>query len=290
MSPERRKRAALGLALTALLLAAGLTGTAAAGGPAGAGEADPGRPSLLERYVGWQRAGSAALNRSIRSLRTDFGMGKFAFLLLVSVGFGVLHSAGPGHGKALVAAFFLRREYSDLRVSNLALIVSGVHTGSAVLLALLLSTLLSSLKGMARIHMQEYFSFASGLLVFGIGLWFLYLKIRGKDLGGVREDVRTDRQLWLVGVSAGIVPCPLALMIMLITVSAGIPWIGVASVLGISFGMYLLLLLDSCIQRIGWPARHRISRGWGNQRAVLRPRRTTPGQATLLPDTVFSEA
>ena len=198
--------------------------------------------SVFDKFMQWQRAGNDALNRSIRSLKTEFSLPKYLLLFLLSIGFGVLHSAGPGHGKALVTAYFLKHKDTDEDVSKLSFIISFVHTGTAIILAILFSTILSSLKGIARIKVQAYFSFASGILIFIIGLWFLISKLKGKELGGIREDVDINRRLWVVGVSAGIVPCPIALMIMLITISADIVWIGVTSVLGISFGMYLLLL------------------------------------------------
>ena len=131
---------------------------------------------------------------------------------------------------------------TEAHASYLALIISFVHTGSAVLLALLFNTILSSIRGIARIKMQGYFSFLSGLLIFFIGLWFLINKLQGKDIGDIREDIDTNKQLWIVGISAGIIPCPIALMIMLITMAANITWIGITSVVGISLGMYLLLV------------------------------------------------
>ncbi len=215
--------------------------------PVGAGHSfenkDLKETSVFDKFTGWQRAGSAALNRNIRSLKTEFSLAKYLLLFVLSIGFGVLHSAGPGHGKALVTAYFLKHKDTDQAVSKLSFIISFVHTGTAIVLAILFSTILFSLKGIARIKVQGYFSFVSGILIFIVGLWFLISKLRGKELSSIREDVDVNRRLWVVGVLAGIVPCPIALMIMLITISAGIAWIGVTSVLGISCGMYLLLLL-----------------------------------------------
>lgn len=199
--------------------------------------------SIYEKYISIQKEGQHLIYRSIRSLKTDFKFLNFLLLFLITMGFGFLHSLGPGHGKALVAAYFLKRKTSDISVVNLSLIISMVHSGSAIFLAVLLSTILSSIKGIARIKMQGYFSFGSGILVVLVGTWFLISKIRGKEIGNINENVNIKRQSWLVGISAGIVPCPLALMIMLITIPAQIVWIGITSVIGISIGMFLLLFI-----------------------------------------------
>ena len=49
----------------------------------------------------------------------------------------------------------------------------------------------------------------------------------------------------MIGLSIGIVPCPLSLTLMMIATAYSIFWVGLASVLSLTFSMALLLYLIS---------------------------------------------
>ena len=56
-----------------------------------------------------------------------------------------------------------------------------------------------------------------------------------------------NKNTFMIGISAGIVPCPVALVIMLFAISNDIIVIGLFSILAISFGMFILLILVGII-------------------------------------------
>ena len=89
--------------------------------------------------------------------------------------------------------------------------------------------------------MQSYFMAASGLMIILIGVIFLVLKIFHRQKSDSTLQPSDNKNLILIGFSAGIVPCPVALMIMLLTLSRSVPLIGLISVLSISAGMFFLL-------------------------------------------------
>jgi nickel/cobalt transporter (NicO) family protein len=129
---------------------------------------------------------------------------------------------------------------------TLAAIISIIHSGSAVILSFLLYFVLTGIKGMMQIRMQGYFMGISGIFIILIGLLFLLLKIFDKDK--IDSSNRSaGKNLILIGFSAGIVPCPAALMIMLFTISNNLVTVGLASVISISTGMFFLLTLIGII-------------------------------------------
>lgn len=188
------------------------------------------------------------LNFLFRDLISNFKISTFVFLILISFIYGIIHSIGPGHGKSLVASFFLKEKHPLKKSLILSVIISVIHTGSAVVLSFLLFFVLTSIKGMFRIKMQSYFMAASGLLILIIGILFLFLKIfRKNPKNNIEEKHSKNGNLILIGVSAGIVPCPASLMIMLLALSKNIICIGLTSVLSISLGMFFLLTIIGVI-------------------------------------------
>lgn len=204
--------------------------------------ASEGGLSLREGFLTLLREMDRNMKGSLKDLLNEFSLTAFLSLLLLAFLYGVLHSAGPGHGKTLVGSYFLKEKHPLRRALLLSGVVSLVHSGSAIILAFLLTFVLTGIKGMFKIKMQSYFMLASGIMIIIIGLTFLVLKIVGKkecSHGEYSHDSR--KSLFFVGLTAGIVPCPVSLMIMLFTISRKIALVGLAAVLSISLGMFTLL-------------------------------------------------
>ena len=53
--------------------------------------------------------------------------GAVAMILLISLLYGMLHAAGPGHGKMLVASYFVAHNHSYTKALILALMIAAVH-------------------------------------------------------------------------------------------------------------------------------------------------------------------
>ncbi len=199
-------------------------------------------PGTSVRFIDIIRTLDTIMREVTESFITGFSLTSLLILLSVSFIYGIVHSAGPGHGKSLVASFFIKEEHPLKKSFTLAVIISFIHTGSAIILSLLLFYILTGIKGMFRIQLQSYFMIASGVLITVIGIFFLFTKLI-RDIRKKEEAAPGSSNLILVGISAGIVPCPLALMIMLFTLSQGIMLYGLLSVLSISAGMLFLLML-----------------------------------------------
>lgn len=162
-------------------------------------------------------------------------------LITVSFIYGFIHSAGPGHGKTLVTSIFIKEQHPLIKALFISAVVALVHTGSAVVLAFIFSFLLKGIQGMFHIKLQGFFFLASGVLILLIGLTFLILKIFHKDHAHHHEEHGHNRNMYIVGVSAGIVPCPASLMLMLVAISNNTVGIGLIAVLAIALGIFTLL-------------------------------------------------
>lgn len=177
-------------------------------------------------------------------------------LIAVSFMYGFIHAAGPGHGKTLVTSIFIKEKHPLIKSVLIAAIVAIVHTGAAVILAFIFSFVLKGIQGIFHIKLQGFFFLASGILILLIGLTFLILKVFHKDHHHVHEEGSgsdhlhghgPDRNIYIVGVTAGIVPCPASLMIILLAISKGVVGIGLIAVLSIAAGIFSLLTIVGLI-------------------------------------------
>ena len=163
--------------------------------------------------------------------------GCFSFL------YGFIHSAGPGHGKSIMSAYFLSHRQHFKRVFLLAGIISSVHILSSVALSVAFATCIKSAGAFFKIRVQGYFIAASGVMIFLTGIFMLI-----KKLFLTAEDEHSQESIiyknpFILGVSTGIVPCPVTIFVMTFAISQEIPLIGLLSVASLAAGMFTLLSL-----------------------------------------------
>jgi len=248
------------------------------------------------------------LNREVtmrlRDLGDGAGIGTLWALLVVGFSYGVAHTLGPGHGKAVVVAYFLdgkRRAWVDGILAGTW--VSITHTASALVLAgvLALIGLLSPLAAQGRMKLVELVSYG---LIFAIGLWRLHAGLTGRlhdhDHGDGhghdhhghghhhhhhhdhhhhhhphhhhheavprwRRFLRLDSGLGLL-TAAGVAPCAGAVVMVLISAALGVLWAGLLGVVAIALGMALTLAVIG----IGSMLAHRLLVGDRTSNAVGR--------------------
>jgi nickel/cobalt transporter (NicO) family protein len=140
--------------------------------------------------------------------------------------FGAIHALTPGHGKSVLASYLVGSRLAVLRSLAVAGVLALTHVGSAVILALLAAPLINRTlgSGVGRAPALELLSW--GMLTL-IGLWLLIRALRGRG--------HTHHEGLMVGVIAGLIPCPLTLFVMVYALAHAVP------VAGLSFAVAMLL-------------------------------------------------
>ena len=181
---------------------------------------------------------------------------RWLLLLLAAFGWGAVHALSPGHGKAMVAAYLVGTRGTARHALALGLTVTITHTIGvfalgAVALALSAYVLPEQL--------YPWLNLASGLLVLGVGASVVRGRVRrartpasehhhhhrdhdhhhehGHDHHHHDHADLRPRALLAMGASAGLIPCPSALVVLLGAVAQHQIGLGMVLIVAFSAGL-----------------------------------------------------
>ena len=178
------------------------------------------------------------------------GEGVLLLLLLAAFGWGAVHALSPGHGKAMVAAYLVGTRGTAKHAAALGATVTVTHTAGVLLLGVVALSLSAFV---LPEDLYPWLSLASGLLVVGVGAAVLRKRARRKAAhshhhdhghhhhgpGGHRhapEDL-SARGILAMGASAGLIPCPSALVVLLGAVAQHQLALGLVMIVAFSLGL-----------------------------------------------------
>jgi nickel/cobalt transporter (NicO) family protein len=191
-------------------------------------------------------------------------------LLPLAVVFGIAHALTPGHSKAVLASYVAGSGVVLRKALTASLLLSFVHITSAVILATVATSLITrTLVGAGQAPLLELISRVSVML---IGAWMI--------VRALRHTPHIHGETQGFALMAGLIPCPLTLMIMTLAVARGVPEAGIAFAAAM-FGGVLVVL--STVALLAYFARSTVLRKLtANPVALLRASRLLEGVCGLL--------
>jgi nickel/cobalt exporter len=171
--------------------------------------------------------------------------GVLLLLLAAAFGWGALHALSPGHGKSMVAAYLVGTRGSVRDAVTLGATVTVAHTAGVVALGLV-ALLLSA--WILPEDLYPWLNLVAGLLVVGVGIRVLRMRLRSREPahhhhhhhehGDHHHHPHTDRRSILaLGASAGLIPCPTALVVLLGAISQHRVGLGLVLIVAFSAGL-----------------------------------------------------
>jgi nickel/cobalt exporter len=167
--------------LTALVLLRPSLTWAASTGPFGAGLPDGGSlpgaalfPRLFNLFISVQVYFNQHMTAAVRAMRHDSNA--VWTLLALSFLYGVVHAAGPGHGKAVVSSYLLATRQTLRNGIVLAFAASLAQAGGAIALILVASMVLH-MTSVSITSASLYFEIVSDALIVTLGCWLVWSKI-----------------------------------------------------------------------------------------------------------------
>ncbi|MBX3180041.1 MAG: sulfite exporter TauE/SafE family protein [Candidatus Hydrogenedentes bacterium] len=254
-------------------------GIAAALIDSGFREADPGAAKPLLQVADGVDANTVAsgtrqapdtlaarlMNRMSAIVRTrDLPPLLFALGLLIAAALGMGHALSPGHGKTVMAAYLIGERGTAWHAIALGIVVTLTHTWSVILLGLV--TLYFE-GWLSEDQVNFWTGIISGGIIVAIGLVLFRRRYQqflasaqgagaawrldhGHDhaleSGAPGPELAAAPSFWNVvwlGVSGGVVPCPAALIVLLLALKVGRLAYGLALILAFSLGLALVLVI-----------------------------------------------
>jgi len=187
--------------------------------------------------------------------RIGFGIALLA--AAIAVGLGALHALEPGHGKTIVAAYLVGTKGTARHAFLLGVIVTASHTAGVYLLG---AITLYAQKYILPDRIYPFLGVLSGMLIAGMGCHLFLQRFVGAEFAhshshdlpmraGVTKEATQPRagkvsvrQLLVLGITGGIVPCPAALVVLLSAVAVHRTGFGLFLIVAFSIGLAAVLI------------------------------------------------
>jgi nickel/cobalt exporter len=164
------------------------------------------------------------------------GRGVLVLLLLAAFGWGALHALSPGHGKAMVAAYLVGTRGTTRDAVALGATVTVTHTIGVFALGLV--TLALSAYVLPE-DLYPWLNLVSALLVLGVGAAVLRARRRAAAHHHHHDHDHhiAKKSILAMGASAGLIPCPSALVVLLGAVAQHQVGLGLMLITAFSLGL-----------------------------------------------------
>jgi nickel/cobalt transporter (NicO) family protein len=157
--------------------------------------------------------------------------------LLLAAFWGAAHALTPGHGKAIVAGYLVGSRGKPRHALALGLIVTVTHTIGVFALGLVTLALSAFV---VPEQLYPWLTLISGLLVVAVGASVLRRRLRPRRHHHHHHHHQHEhdvRGLLGVGIAAGLLPCPSALVVLLSAIALHRVGLGLALIVAFSVGL-----------------------------------------------------
>jgi ABC-type nickel/cobalt efflux system permease component RcnA len=179
----------------------------------------------------------------------DLSLGVLFVTFLVAAFWGAAHALTPGHGKALVAAYLVGTRATPRHAFMLGGTVTVAHTAGVFALGIVT---LGLSQFIVPDRLYPWLTLVSGLLVVAVGASVLRQRLRRHGHHHARDHHHhehdhhhhgdhdhelTSRGILGVGIAAGLLPCPSALVVLLSAIALHRIGLGLALIVAFSVGL-----------------------------------------------------
>ncbi len=210
----------------------------------------------------------SAMSGAIRQIKADTPIAAAWTLMLLSFGYGVLHAAGPGHGKAVISAWLLATE-NELRRGVLIALMSAVIQAVAAILIVSVLLLIATSVGVAARNVAGVLESASYGLIGLMGLYLIWTALRphahhhhhhdhhhhhngscGHAHAPEAKQMKGDWSLakaFSLSFAVGIRPCTGAILVLVFANALGLYWAGIAATFAMAVGTFITVSVIAAV-------------------------------------------
>jgi len=200
---------------------------------------------ILKKFIEVQQQLNAAISSTFREIGDGNSLIPILTILGIAFIYGVVHALGPGHGKLLVSSYFLRNNRSYREAFKMGYLISLIHTISALSISFVLYYLLEVVFSQTFQEVSFYMTKISALLIIGVGIYLFFEQHKEHQLS--ESNQRSDLS---IALSAGVIPCPGVMTIILFSILIGNVLVGIAAAVFMSVGMGLTISLGAIVATV----------------------------------------
>lgn len=227
-----------------------------------------------EWVLGMQSRLNRDMARAVKDLSGNNPVYAGFMLIAIAFGYGVLHAAGPGHGKAIISSYVLANEQTVRRGIKLSFLAALFQALSAIMFVGIMALILNQ-TSIAMRSTEATIETVSWGLVAAVGAFLLWRQLKdlwpsrrqaddvghthahhahgthehGPDCGCGHSHMPTPSQIdgqidgewsWKralpIALSVGIRPCSGAILLMIFALSQGMLWAGILGTFAMALG------------------------------------------------------
>jgi len=197
---------------------------------------------LIRLITQWQYELNRFIASNIKELKDESSLSTSLLIIAVAFIYGLVHAAGPGHGKALVAFYFTSNQSDYKKAFKMGYLISLFHAVSALVFTFGIYFIIEKMFTKNFQAFSEIAMSISAVMIILVGIYLLYeVYAHSKE----KEQVikKTAKSELMVAFSAGGVPCPGVMTIVLFCIVLGQYTLGILSAVAMSIGMGLTISL-----------------------------------------------
>ncbi len=190
---------------------------------------------FIKQIIQYQFEINSYISKTIRSINDENMLSASLLVLGIAFLYGLIHAAGPGHGKALVAFYFSTSKNAYPQAFSLGYLISIIHAISALTLTFGIYFILESMFRQNFNYYSKLTMQISATMIILVGFYIIvssYLSRKQKE-----NKLQKNKSKYALAFSAGVVPCPGVMTIVLFCIMLKQYLLGVLAAISMSIGM-----------------------------------------------------
>jgi ABC-type nickel/cobalt efflux system permease component RcnA len=207
---------------------------------------------ILKQLTLWQYDLNKYITLLIKSVDDENNFIASVTVLAIAFLYGLIHAAGPGHGKALVSFYFISNKSDYKKAFKMGYLIAVIHAISALIVTFSIYFLIHT---MFRKNFNNFSQIAmslSAVMIILVGIFILYEGYKAKKSHFKNHDMEDTKHKseYAVAFSAGIVPCPGVMTIVLFCIVLKKLVLGIFAAIFMSIGMGFTISLAGILSII----------------------------------------
>ena len=205
--------------------------------------------TIIKQLTAWQYHLNSFISSHIRAIDDDSSIMMSLTVLGIAFLYGLIHAAGPGHGKAIVGLYFsgkknnnnIKKDY--FQAFEMGYLIALVHTISALITTFTLYVIIKTMFYKNFRDTYDQIVHISAFMIIIVGLYIIYEAYKNKKQKEKLDKDIKSKSKYAVAISAAIVPCPGVMTITLFSIIQKKYILGILSAISMSIGMGLTISL-----------------------------------------------